>query len=88
MPRAKAEHLVEEASSSGKILGVRIPLVDEDEEPWLAPPSRRQTPPAIHEPLPGAITVVQADQISRLLRRLPEDCARRRRASSRFVETR
>src|SRR5712671_6835936 len=63
MPRAKVERLVEEASASGKILGVRIPLVDEDEEPWLAPPSRRQTPPAIREPLPGAITVVQADQI-------------------------
>src|SRR6202158_1977769 len=42
MPRAKVEHLVEEASASGKILGVRIPLVDEDEEPWLSPPSRRQ----------------------------------------------
>jgi superfamily II DNA or RNA helicase len=63
MPRATVEHLVEEASASGKILGVRIPLADEDEEPWLAPPSRRQTPPAIREPLPGAITVVQADQI-------------------------
>jgi superfamily II DNA or RNA helicase len=63
MSRAKVEHLVEEASASGKIIGVRIPLVDEDEEPWLAPPSRRQTPPAIREPLPGAITVVQADQI-------------------------
>ena len=36
---------------------------DEDEEPWLAPPSRRQPPPAIREPLPSAITVVQADQI-------------------------
>jgi superfamily II DNA or RNA helicase len=63
MPRAKVEHLVEEASASGKILGVRIPLVDEDEEPWLAPPSRRQALPAIREPLPGAITLVQADQI-------------------------
>ena len=63
MQRAKVEQLVEEASSSGKILGVRIPLVDEDEEPWLAPPSRRQKPPAIREPLPDSITVVQADQI-------------------------
>lgn len=63
MPRGKVEHLVEEASASGKILGVRIPLVDEDEEPWLAPPSRRQAPAAIREPLPSAITVVQADQI-------------------------
>src|SRR5260221_1371849 len=42
MPRAKVEHLVEEASASGKILGVRIPLVDEDEEPSLAQPSLRQ----------------------------------------------
>jgi len=63
VPRAKVEHLVEEASASGKVLGVRIPLVDEDEEPWLAPPSRRQTQPAIREPLPSAVSVVQADQI-------------------------
>jgi hypothetical protein len=62
MPRGRVEQLVEEASASGKILGVRIPLVDEDEEPWLAPPSRRQMPPAIREPLPSSITVVQADQ--------------------------
>jgi hypothetical protein len=62
MPRGRVEQLVEEASASGKILGVRIPLVDEDEEPWLAPPSRWQMPPAIREPLPSAITVVQADQ--------------------------
>jgi superfamily II DNA or RNA helicase len=57
------DHLIEEASASGKILGVRIPLVDEDEEPWLAPPSRRRPPPAIGGPLPSVITVVQADQI-------------------------
>jgi superfamily II DNA or RNA helicase len=63
MPRAKVERLVEEASASGKILGVRIPLVDEDEEPWLATPSRRQTPTAISESLPSAITLVRADQI-------------------------
>src|ERR1700676_3209413 len=61
--RAKVDHLIEEASASGKILGVRIPLVDEDEEPWLAPPSRRRPPPAIGGPLPSAINVVQADQI-------------------------
>src|SRR6266481_6413396 len=46
MARSRVDHLIEEASASGKILGVRIPLVDEDEEPWLAPPSRRQPPPA------------------------------------------
>ena len=63
MARSRVDHLIEEASASGKILGVRIPLVDEDEEPWLAPPSRRQPPPAIVGPLPSAITIVQADQI-------------------------
>jgi superfamily II DNA or RNA helicase len=63
MARSTVDHLIEEASASGKILGVRNPLVDEDEEPWLAPPSRRQPPPAIGGPLPNAITVVQADQI-------------------------
>jgi hypothetical protein len=63
MARSRVDHLIEEASASGKILGVRIPLVDEDEEPSLAPPSRRQPPQAIGGPLPSAITVVQADQI-------------------------
>jgi len=63
MARSRVDHLIEEASASGRILGVRIPLVDEDEEPWLAPPSRRQPPPAIGGPLPSAITIVQADQI-------------------------
>src|ERR1035437_518142 len=62
MARSRVDHLIEEASASAKILGVRIPLVDEDEEPWLAPPSRRQPPPAIGGPLPSAITVVQAGQ--------------------------
>src|SRR5258705_812461 len=62
--RAKVDHLIEEASASGKILGVRIPLVDEDEEPWLAPPSRRQSPPAIGGPLPSALTIRLADPTS------------------------
>jgi len=63
MERTKVDHLIEQASASGKILSVRIPLVDEDEEPWLAPPSRRRSPPIISEPLPRSITVIQADQI-------------------------
>jgi hypothetical protein len=61
--RSRVEHLVNEASATGKILSVRIPLVEEDEEPWLAPPSRRRPPPAIEGALPSAVTIVHADQI-------------------------
>ena len=63
MARCRVDRLVEEASASGKILSVRMPLVDEDEEPWLSPPSRRRAPPAIEGPLPAATTLVRADQI-------------------------
>jgi hypothetical protein len=63
MARSRVDHLIGAASASGKILAVRIPLVDEDEEPWLAPPSRRRPAPTIAGPLPSSITVVRADQI-------------------------
>ena len=36
----------------GKSLRCEFPSIDEDEEPWLAPPSRRRAPPAIEGPLP------------------------------------
>ena len=61
--RARVDELVGEASASGKILPVRIPLVDDDEEPWLAPPSRRRLPPAIEGQLPPSIAIVHADEI-------------------------
>ena len=63
MSRDRVDELVGEASASGKILPVRIPLVDDDEEPWLAPPSRRRPPPAIEGQLPPSIDIVHADQI-------------------------
>jgi superfamily II DNA or RNA helicase len=63
MTRSRVDRLIEEASASGKILSVRMPVVDEDEEPWLSPPSRRRSPPAIEGPLPEATTLVRADQI-------------------------
>lgn len=57
------EALVDAASAAGRILGVRIPADDEDEEPWLAPPSRRRSPPAIAGALPSHLTMVVADQL-------------------------
>ena len=63
MPRSTVDRLIDDASASGKILAVRIPMIDEDEEPWLAAPSRRRPPPAIRGPLPSTIAIVNADQI-------------------------
>lgn len=60
---ARVDALVFEATASGKLLPVRVPLVDDDEEPWLAPPSCRRLPPAIDGQLPKSIAIVRADQI-------------------------
>ena len=53
--------LVDEASRRGRIIGLRLPLDEEDEEPWTAPPSRRRSLPAITGALPGRIGAVLGD---------------------------
>lgn len=63
LDRASVEALTEAAVRSGRLFGIRMPLDDEDEEPWLAPPSRRRPAPAIEGVLPGSIRIVQADQL-------------------------
>jgi len=64
LPSAEAEGIVEEARSQGRIVGLRLPLADpEDEEPWTAPPSRRRALPPVTGPLPSRIGVVLADRL-------------------------
>ena len=63
LKRDALEALVDAASAAGRILGVRIPVDDDDEEPWLAPPSRRRSPAAIAGTLPSNLTMVVADQL-------------------------
>ena len=60
---AEAGVIVEEAGRRGRIVGLSLPLDDEDEEPWTAPPSRRRPLPAIAGTLPEHIGAVLADQI-------------------------
>ena len=55
--------IVEKASRQGRVMGLRLPLDEEDDEPWTAPPSRRRTPPPIADPLPARIDAVLADQL-------------------------
>ncbi len=62
-PEAVSE-LVREAQESGRILGVRMPVDDnESDEPWLLPPSRRPLPPPIVGRLPESVSVVLADGV-------------------------
>ena len=55
--------IVDEAGRRGRIVGLRLPLDDEDEEPWTAPPSRRRPLPAIAGALPERIGAVLCDQL-------------------------
>jgi hypothetical protein len=51
--RLSAEDIVRDAERKGRIVGVRLVLLNEDDTtPWTAPPSRRQREPPITEPLP------------------------------------
>ncbi len=71
LKRQTLEALVDAASAASRILGVRIPVDDEDEEPWLAPPSRRRSPPMISGALPVSLAIVMADQLYIARKELP-----------------
>jgi superfamily II DNA or RNA helicase len=56
--------LVDEAESRGRVLGVRMPVEDEDaDEPWLMPPSRRRELQPITDPLPSRVAITLADEV-------------------------
>ncbi len=60
---AEAADIAEEAGRQGRVVGLRLPLDDEDDEPWSAPPSRNRPLPEIAEPVPERIDMVLGDQI-------------------------
>ncbi len=67
MPRLSsgiATEIVGDAEMRGRVLGVRMPVEDEDaDEPWRMTPSRRPKSGPIGVPLPSKITIVVADQL-------------------------
>ena len=63
MSRAEVARLVEQASAAGRIVGVRLPLDDDDEEPWIAPPSRRKADQPIVGVMPEKVEVVLGNQV-------------------------
>lgn len=64
LSREQVERTVREAERHGRVLGVRLPPQEDDEnEPWTAPPSRRSTPMPIAGELPKTIELVLGNQI-------------------------
>ena len=62
--RERVESLVRDAESKGRIIGVRMATMDEDDDtPWTALPSRRRKEPPIIGPLPESLELVLADEI-------------------------
>ena len=62
--RMQVEAIVRDAEARGRIVGVRLPLAeDDDAEPWTAPPSRRRKEPPIAGPLPNALELVLGNEI-------------------------
>jgi superfamily II DNA or RNA helicase len=61
--RAEVATIVEHASATGRIVGVRLPVDDDDEEPWMAPPSRRRTTLPVIGALPESVEVVLGNQV-------------------------
>lgn len=59
-----ASQFVADAETRGRVVGVRMPVEDEEaDEPWRLMPSRRREPKPIGAPLPSKVDVVIADQI-------------------------
>src|SRR5487761_1305307 len=67
MPRLSANaasEIVGDAEMRGRVLGVRMPVEDEDAgEPWRMTPSRRPKAGPLGTSLPSKITIVVADQL-------------------------
>ena len=59
-----AAAIVADAEMRGRVLGVRMPVEDENaDEPWRMIPSRRQVVGLLGAPLPDKVSVVIADQV-------------------------
>ncbi len=63
LPR-EVNALVKDAQARDRVLGVRMPLEDDDgDEPWCRPPSRRKSPARVADPLPERLKITLADGI-------------------------
>ena len=59
----EASEIVDEADRQGRVVGLSLPVDDDDKEPWTPPPSRRVALPRIAAPLPERVDAVLGDRI-------------------------
>ena len=61
----KVKEIVERASTTGSVIGLRLPLIDEHQskDPWLLSPSRKLTHKPLDGPLPKEIEIVRSNQL-------------------------
>jgi superfamily II DNA or RNA helicase len=63
MSYAEVSAIVSDAAMRGRILGVRMPLEDEDEKPWMARPSRTRPDIPIEQKLPESVELILGNQL-------------------------
>ncbi len=61
--RCEIISIVGEAAATGRVLGVRLPSTDEDDEPWATPPSHRNREFLIYDKLPESVEILLGNQI-------------------------
>ena len=73
MPMVVAEEIVAEAQRKGDLVGVRISVMDDEDEqdPWTLSPSRKRLEPPIEGPLPEYVHIVRANLVYIEKRDLP-----------------
>ena len=70
---SRVAELAREASATGRILGVRESrsAIEGEQEPWLLPPSRDDSPEPVRGPLPTRVRIVSAQRLFIEKRDLP-----------------
>ena len=63
LSRGELMSITAEAAASGQIIGVRLPSIEEDDEPWTARPSRRSRDAPIIGDLPDSVEIVLGNQV-------------------------
>lgn len=71
MPLSEIEVISKEASASGKVVGVRMSPVDENDPPWMRLPSGKKRYKPVIDNLPAEIEIVIADKIYIKIDNLP-----------------